>query len=362
MLFNNFFLITCIFLLWLFVCKCFSDITINGFTYLETISKNEEPNIYRSISLTNRTNRNLKMVCCAVCGTADECIGVDVCDGQICRLWNGLFDKSFATNTSIEMCRWYIKNSRKATVNWSTQHSSVSSIGTSATNDLSTKFESTIDDVTSTTRPIETDSTTQESTTSSDVETTGPVESGLTTSDVRTEGHVESSLATADVTTIGHVDSTLTTADVTTTGPDESTLTTVDVTTTGSDESTSTTADGTTEPVESNLITVDMTTTGPFESTLTTGDGHGAMTTGSDVSISTIDNSQSDYMTLGTNDLSTTNDAAMTTGAFGLSSTIDESSSIDDLTTITDDVLSPTSPFVTSSTMNETPALPGLRY
>lgn len=49
------------------------------------------------------------MVCCAVCGTADECIGVDVCDGQICRLWNGLFDKSFATNTSIEMCRWYIK-------------------------------------------------------------------------------------------------------------------------------------------------------------------------------------------------------------------------------------------------------------
>lgn len=87
--------------------KCVANIEENRFTFISTISKNIEPNVFREFTLSIK--RILILECSAACRSAERCVGLDICDGRICRLWNSTNYQSNLSNTSNELCRWYIK-------------------------------------------------------------------------------------------------------------------------------------------------------------------------------------------------------------------------------------------------------------
>lgn len=87
--------------------KCVANIEENRFTFISTISKNIEPNVFREFTLSIK--RILIVECSAACRSAEQCVGLDICDGRICRLWNSTNYQSNLSNTSNELCRWYIK-------------------------------------------------------------------------------------------------------------------------------------------------------------------------------------------------------------------------------------------------------------
>lgn len=91
----------------LLVHLSFSAIVDDKFTFLKTISKKEEGNIYRQFSVPYK--RNHILTCSATCLVNEECIGIDICEERICRLCNATFYPSISLNNSNELCYRYIK-------------------------------------------------------------------------------------------------------------------------------------------------------------------------------------------------------------------------------------------------------------
>lgn len=91
----------------LYFKKCYSTIENNKYTFMKTIAKNEERDVYRQF--TTPHNRNYILSCGSICGEHESCIGIDVCDGRICRLWNTTIYQNISANNSNELCQRYIK-------------------------------------------------------------------------------------------------------------------------------------------------------------------------------------------------------------------------------------------------------------
>lgn len=87
--------------------KCEGNIEQNKYAFMNTISKNEEKNVYRQI--TTPYTRNHILACGLKCGNDKCCMGIDVCDGRNCRLWNTSIFQNISTNNSTELCKRYIK-------------------------------------------------------------------------------------------------------------------------------------------------------------------------------------------------------------------------------------------------------------
>lgn len=66
------------------------------FTFFKTISKKEEENVYRQFSVPYKSKHIL--TCSVRCLVNEECIGIDICEERICRLWNATFDPSILLN------------------------------------------------------------------------------------------------------------------------------------------------------------------------------------------------------------------------------------------------------------------------
>lgn len=96
-----------ILLIWLCFLKCFGVIQEDKFTFMKTISMNEEGSVYHEFSVPYQ--RNHILTCSAKCVRSESCIGIDICDGRICRLWNGTFYQSIPLDNSNELCQRYIK-------------------------------------------------------------------------------------------------------------------------------------------------------------------------------------------------------------------------------------------------------------
>lgn len=87
--------------------KCDGYIEQNKYTFMNTISKNEERNVYRQITIPYIKNHVL--VCGSECGNDENCVGIDVCSVRTCRLWNTTIYQSISANNSNELCKRYIK-------------------------------------------------------------------------------------------------------------------------------------------------------------------------------------------------------------------------------------------------------------
>lgn len=96
-----------VFLLLCFFLNCFGSIEKEKFTFLKTISQNEENNVYQTFFVANK--RNHLLTCSAECVTQRVCIGIDVCDGRICRLWNATIYQNSSINNSNNFCKRYVK-------------------------------------------------------------------------------------------------------------------------------------------------------------------------------------------------------------------------------------------------------------
>lgn len=94
-------------LIWFCFVQCVCTIEEDKFTFLKTISKNEEGNVYRKFPVPFK--RNHILTCSVKCVRSENCIGIDICDGRICRLWNGTFYQSIPLDNSNELCQRYIK-------------------------------------------------------------------------------------------------------------------------------------------------------------------------------------------------------------------------------------------------------------
>lgn len=87
--------------------KSFGAIEEDKFTYLKMIAMDNDQNVYHKFSVHHK--RNHILTCGAKCGIDESCIGIDVCDGRICRLWNATIYQSISANNSNELCKRYIK-------------------------------------------------------------------------------------------------------------------------------------------------------------------------------------------------------------------------------------------------------------
>lgn len=94
-------------LVWSCFLQCFGCIEADKFTFWKTISKNEERNVYRQVSVPFK--RNPILTCSSKCGRSEDCVGIDICKGRLCRLWNGTFYQGISMNKSHELCQRYIK-------------------------------------------------------------------------------------------------------------------------------------------------------------------------------------------------------------------------------------------------------------
>lgn len=87
--------------------KCVGNIEENKYAFMKMISMNEEQNVYCKFLIPYK--RNYILTCGAKCGIDESCMGIDVCDGRICRLWNATFYPSLLSNDSNGLCKRYIK-------------------------------------------------------------------------------------------------------------------------------------------------------------------------------------------------------------------------------------------------------------
>lgn len=94
-------------LVWLCFLQCVITIEEDKFTFWKTISKNEEGNVYQKFSVPFK--RNHVLTCSSKCVRSEDCVGIDICDGRICRLWNGTYYQGISMNNSNELCQRYIK-------------------------------------------------------------------------------------------------------------------------------------------------------------------------------------------------------------------------------------------------------------
>lgn len=83
--------------------KCFSVIEEDKFTFMKSIPIN----VYLTFPVPDK--RNLILTCSANCVLEKDCIGIDICDGRICRLLNLTFSTSVPSNKSNVFCQRYIK-------------------------------------------------------------------------------------------------------------------------------------------------------------------------------------------------------------------------------------------------------------
>lgn len=95
--------IHCLILIWLCFLKYVGAIEEDKFTFLKTISMNEEGNVYRKFYVPHK--RNHILTCSAKCVTQEDCVGVDLCHRRICRLWNLTFPPSFLMTNASELCQ-----------------------------------------------------------------------------------------------------------------------------------------------------------------------------------------------------------------------------------------------------------------
>lgn len=93
--------------IWLCYFECFGTIEKEKFTFLKTISQNEEENVYQTFPVHYK--RNHILTCSAECVINKYCIGIDTCDGKICRLWNATIFPSNSSNNSNKFCKRYVK-------------------------------------------------------------------------------------------------------------------------------------------------------------------------------------------------------------------------------------------------------------
>lgn len=87
--------------------QCVVTVEEDKFTFWKIISKNEQRNVYRIFSVPYK--RNHILTCSAKYERSDNCIGIDICDGRVCRVWNGTFYQGIPLNNSNELCQRYIK-------------------------------------------------------------------------------------------------------------------------------------------------------------------------------------------------------------------------------------------------------------
>lgn len=87
--------------------KCLSVIEEDKFTFMKSIPMNEDGSVYLTFPVPDK--RNLILTCSATCVTEVDCIGIDICDGRLCRLWNLTFSPSIPLNNSNVFCQRYIK-------------------------------------------------------------------------------------------------------------------------------------------------------------------------------------------------------------------------------------------------------------
>lgn len=68
---------------------------------------NEDGSVYLTFPVPDK--RNLILTCSATCVTEVDCIGIDICDGRLCRLWNLTFSPSLSLNNFNVFCQRYVK-------------------------------------------------------------------------------------------------------------------------------------------------------------------------------------------------------------------------------------------------------------
>lgn len=87
--------------------KCFSVIEEDKFTFMKSIPMNEDGSVYLTFPVPDK--RTLILTCSANCVLEEDCIGIDICDGRICRLLKLTFSTSVLSNKSNGFCQRYIK-------------------------------------------------------------------------------------------------------------------------------------------------------------------------------------------------------------------------------------------------------------
>ena len=96
---------------WIFtvfcIIGCIPSIYKNDFYHVGSVKWSFDSNVYQEFILTRKGNPRL--LCGAKCGTEDNCRGLEVCDGRLCRLWNDTFTITTTVNTSNKTCRRYSK-------------------------------------------------------------------------------------------------------------------------------------------------------------------------------------------------------------------------------------------------------------
>lgn len=84
-------------------------IDVNSFTYMDSAPKTAEPDVYMEVPLLTRGG-SLRISCGAHCGSASQCVGMEVCGKELCRLWNGNFKTNVTLSaTSATKCHRYLK-------------------------------------------------------------------------------------------------------------------------------------------------------------------------------------------------------------------------------------------------------------
>uniref|UniRef100_A0A8W8MCH8 Apple domain-containing protein n=1 Tax=Magallana gigas TaxID=29159 RepID=A0A8W8MCH8_MAGGI len=85
---------------------------VNSFTYMESAPRTAEPNVFMEVPLMARAG-SPRISCGAHCVSAGQCVGMEVCGGELCRLWNGSFQTNvtFSSTSAID-CHRYSKNSQ----------------------------------------------------------------------------------------------------------------------------------------------------------------------------------------------------------------------------------------------------------
>lgn len=84
-------------------------IDVNSLTYMESAPRTAEPNVFMEVPLMARAG-SPRISCGAHCGSAGQCVGMEVCGGELCRLWNGSFQTNvtFSSTSAID-CHRYSK-------------------------------------------------------------------------------------------------------------------------------------------------------------------------------------------------------------------------------------------------------------
>lgn len=91
-------------------------IDVNSFTYMESAPKTAEQDVYMEVPLLTRVG-SPKISCGAHCGSAGQCVGMEICGRELCRLWNGTFKTNVTVSaSSATKCHRYLKVDRSCKI------------------------------------------------------------------------------------------------------------------------------------------------------------------------------------------------------------------------------------------------------